>query len=101
EVVRLQPDYVVFAGTHGESGRAELADLRGRPVWRDLDAVQQGHVVNLNEEAIRPSPGLVNAIEQLARDVHPEVFTARNESRSLKSAIQVRLEASEESILCV
>jgi len=80
EVVRLQPDYIVFAGSHGESAATELADLRARPVWRDLDAVEIGHVVNLNEESIRPSPGLVDAIEQLARDVHPEVFGEKSDN---------------------
>jgi len=96
EVVRLQPDYIVFAGTHQESGATELADLRARPVWRDLDAVQMGHVVNLSEEGIRPSPGLVDAIEQLAREVHPEVFTARNQD-----PIPTALQAREEAMLCV
>jgi len=96
EVVRLQPDYIVFAGTHQESAATELADLRTRPVWRDLDAVQMGHVVNLSEEAIRPSPGLVDAIEQLAHDVHPEAFTARNQD-----PIPMALQAREEPMLCV
>ncbi len=79
EVLRLEPDYIVFAGGHGESARAELADLRSRPVWRDLDAVERGHVVDLNEDAIRPAPGLVDAIEQLAREVHREVFSGNRE----------------------
>lgn len=96
EVVRLQPDYIVFAGTHPESGATELADLRARPVWRDLDAVQMGHVVSLNEEAVRPSPGLVDAIEQLAHNVHPEAFTAGNQDPR-----PIVLQAREESMLCV
>jgi len=81
EVVRLQPEYIVFAGGHGASAASELADLRSRPVWRDLDAVELGHVVNLSEESIRPSPGLVDAIEQLAREVHPEAFAEKTETR--------------------
>jgi len=84
EVVRLQPDYIVFAGGHGESAESELADLRAKPIWRDLNAVEEGHVVNLNEEAIRPAPGLVDAIEQLARAVHPEAFAEKNEIRNTK-----------------
>lgn len=84
EVVRLQPDYIVFAGSHGESAATELADLRARAVWRDLDAVEMGHVVNLSEEAIRPSPGLIDAIEQLAREVHPEAFSEKGEIRNTK-----------------
>jgi iron complex transport system substrate-binding protein len=98
EVVRLQPEYIVFAGSHGESRATELADLRARPVWRDLGAVQVGHVVNLDEEAIRPSPGLVDAIEQLAHEVHPEAFTARNENP--QSGFPIASQLSEETILC-
>jgi iron complex transport system substrate-binding protein len=75
EVVRLQPDYIVFTNDHGGGAAAELADLRARPAWRDLDAVEQGHVVDVSEEAVRPSPGLVGMIEQLARKLHPEAFS--------------------------
>jgi ABC-type Fe3+-hydroxamate transport system substrate-binding protein len=81
EVVRVQPDYIVFAENHLGAATDELADLRVRPVWRDLDAVETGHVLNISEEIERPSPGLVGVIEQLARDVHPEVFSAAKERR--------------------
>jgi iron complex transport system substrate-binding protein len=74
EVVRLQPDYIIFANGHG-GGAAELPDLRARPAWRDLDAVERGHVVDVSEEVVRPSPGLVDTIEQLARELHPEAFS--------------------------
>jgi len=74
EVVRLQPDYIIFTSDHGGTGATQLADLRSRPAWRDLDAVELGHVVDVSEEAVRPSPGLVDAIVQLAHAVHPEVF---------------------------
>ena len=79
ELVRIQPEYIVFAEQHLGSSADELADLRSRPVWRDLDAVELGHVVNISEEIERPSPGLVDVIEQLARDVHPEAFAATTE----------------------
>jgi iron complex transport system substrate-binding protein len=89
EVVRLQPDYLVFAGDHSDGGATELADLRARPVWRDLDAVTTGHVVDVSEEALRPSPGLVDAIEQLAHTLHPEAFAKENEIRNSKNEIQL------------
>jgi cobalamin transport system substrate-binding protein len=73
EVVRLQPEYIVFAA-HAEGPKRELEDLRGRPVWRDLDAVEMGHVVDVSEEALRPSPGLVDVIEELAHELHPDAF---------------------------
>jgi iron complex transport system substrate-binding protein len=83
EVVRLQPDYLVFTSDHGPVATT-LADLRARPVWRDLDAVETGHVINVSVEAIRPSPGLVDAIEQIAREVHPEAFAVKIESGKSK-----------------
>jgi iron complex transport system substrate-binding protein len=85
EVVRLQPDYIIFAGGHGDTAASELAGLRAQPVWRDLDAVEQGHVVNLSEESIRPSPGLVDAIAQLARELHPEAFPAGDPARKTET----------------
>ena len=82
EVVRLQPDYIIFTNDHGGGAATELADLRARPVWRDLDAVEQGHVVDVSEEVIRPSPGLVDVIEKLARQLHPRAFS---EARAIRS----------------
>jgi iron complex transport system substrate-binding protein len=82
EVVRLQPDYIVFTDDHSGGVTTELADLRARPVWRDLDAVEQGHVVNVSEEIVRPSPGLVDVIEQLAHELHPEAFAGSREIRN-------------------
>ncbi len=79
EVVRVQPEYIVFADDH-VGAASEIADLRARPVWRDLDAVETGHVVNVNQEIVRPSPGLVDVIEQLARDLHPEAFAGAQET---------------------
>jgi len=86
EVVRLQPEYIVFSEGHAGAAVEELAELRSRPVWRELDAVEMGHVVDVSEEAVRPSPGLVDAIEQLAREVHPEVFSRKNEIQDVESA---------------
>ena len=83
EIIRLQPDYIVLTPNHnGPNGQssgseAELSDLRSRPVWKDLLSVELGHVVVAGDDALRPSPGLVDAIELLAHDLHPEVFSAQ------------------------
>lgn len=79
EVVRLQPDYIVYTSNHsGDSGEL-LARLRSRQTWKGLHAVEMGHVVNISDEIARPSVGLVDAIEELARDVHPEAFSTGDE----------------------
>jgi cobalamin transport system substrate-binding protein len=82
EVVRLQPDYIVFSQDDLGPAAGEIADLRSRPVWRDLDAVELGHVVNISEAIERPSPDLVDVIEQLARDLHPDAFSAEGRRNS-------------------
>jgi iron complex transport system substrate-binding protein len=70
EVVRLQPEYIVFASNHAGFGAEELGAL--------------GHVAVISEEINRPSPGLVNAIEQVARETHPEAFRAAAENEKVK-----------------
>ena len=84
EVVRLQPEYIVFAGHGREAAKAELADLRSRAVWKDLRAVQMGRVVDIGEEGVRPSPGLVDAIERLALELHPEAFSGKSDTGKAK-----------------
>lgn len=75
EVVRVQPDYIVFISNHsGDSGKL-LSELRSRPDWRGLHAVELGHIVSVSDEIARPSAGLVNAIEELAHDLHQEAFS--------------------------
>jgi len=51
--------------------------LRTRPAWKGLRALEMGHVGVVGEEFIRPSPGLIDAIEQLAHELHPEAFSEK------------------------
>ena len=74
EVVRLQPDYIVLTRSHIHSDGTQIKELSRRPVWKELRAVQLGHVVVLGKEIARPSPGLVDDVEALAHAVHPEAF---------------------------
>ncbi len=73
EVFSIQPDYIVTTADQGDA-KTELADLRGNADWKNLMAVKLGRVVTVSDAFERPSPGLVDAIEELAHDLHPEVF---------------------------
>jgi len=78
EIVRLQPEFIVLTPNHDESSTAhQIADLRTRPAWKGLRALEMGHVGVVGEEFIRPSPGLIDAIEQLAHELHPEAFSEK------------------------
>lgn len=84
EIVRLQPEYIVMTSNHSGSAAGELSELRERPAWKQLAAVERGRVVVVDEEMSRPSPGLVGAIEKLARELHPEAFSEKSEKGDLR-----------------
>jgi len=85
EVVRLQPDYLVFPSAQREEAERDFQALRDRPGWRSLDAVQQGHVVFVSDAINHPSPRLVDAIFELARQLHPDAFTERPQNDKRKT----------------
>jgi len=77
EIVRVQPEYLIFSSDEPEQVRHQIEELRDRPGWRGLDAVRQGRWIIAGEALSHPSPRLVDAIEQLARALHPARFAAR------------------------
>lgn len=76
QVVRLQPDYLIISNDNARQVQRELAQLRERPGWRQLDAVRNRRFIVLSEAISHPSPRLIDGIEQLARTLYPSVFTA-------------------------
>ncbi|HUJ30345.1 MAG TPA: ABC transporter substrate-binding protein [Candidatus Acidoferrum sp.] len=93
EVVRLQPDYIVLADSHSGEGTRTLDDLRAREAWKDLRAVQERHVAIVSEEIDRPAPGLIDAIEELAHQIHPNAFAAKD-NRMVPGANESRRSAA-------
>jgi iron complex transport system substrate-binding protein len=95
EVVRLQPDYIVLTSDHLAAETHEhVNNLRERPTWSELRAVKMGHVVMASDEFTRPSPGLVDAIEALAHELHPEVFSPNVETGKVKTENGARFYAT-------
>ncbi|MGH9680624.1 MAG: ABC transporter substrate-binding protein, partial [Candidatus Acidiferrales bacterium] len=76
EVVRLQPEFLVFATAHAGDTRRDIEALRSQPGWRDLDALRRGNIVTISDAINRPAPRMVDAIEQLARALHPEAYVS-------------------------
>lgn len=72
--VLAQPDYLVFAASHSRDIEPTLVELRGRPGWRRMDAVREGRVAVISDAVNRPAPRLVDAIEELARQLHTAAF---------------------------
>jgi iron complex transport system substrate-binding protein len=76
EIVRLQPEVLVFASAHAGDTQRDIDALRIRPGWRKLDAMQHGNIVVVSDAINRPAPRMVDAIERLARALHPEAFNS-------------------------
>jgi len=69
EVLRRAPDVILFPKTESFSpGLEEFARLPG---WKELRAVQSHRMYFLSETIMRPSPRLVDALEELAGILHP------------------------------
>lgn len=84
EVVRLQPEFLVFAASHSDSGQNDFDVLAERPGWRGLDAVRNRHFAVISDAVNRTAPRIVSAIEDLARQLHPEAFAAHPEDEKEK-----------------
>jgi len=74
EVARLQPEYLIFADSHSETVPAQVDALATLPAWRILNAVANRRFAVISDAVNRPAPRIVSAIEDLARQLHPEVF---------------------------
>jgi iron complex transport system substrate-binding protein len=60
-----------MTGTPGEQGDGIRRD---DPGWRELDAVRDGRVVAIHDEAVlRPGPRIGEGLAVLARALHPAV----------------------------
>lgn len=84
EVVRLQPDFLVFAESHSDSGQSQFDLLAERPGWRGLDAVRNRRFAVISDAVNRPAPRIVSAIADLARQLHPEAFSAHPDGEKEK-----------------
>jgi hypothetical protein len=58
--------------------------LAERPGWRGLEAVRNRRFAVISDAVNRPAPRIVTAIEDLARQLHPEAFSAHPEDEKEK-----------------
>ena len=77
EIVRLQPDFLIFTQNHASGGTVDVEALATRPGWRGLEAVRKRRFAVISEAVNRPAPRIVAAIEALARQLHPEAFEGK------------------------
>ncbi|MFD2370337.1 cobalamin-binding protein [Brevibacillus sp. GCM10020057] len=79
EMVRERdPDHICVVWCGIELKRIKPAMITERPEWQEMDAIRQGRV-HLLEEGLycRPSPRILDGLEQLASLIHPQQKTFR------------------------
>jgi iron complex transport system substrate-binding protein len=84
EVVKLQPEYLVFATGHGENIEHDIDAFSNLPGWRLLEAVRNKKLAMISDAVNRPAPRIVSAIEDLARQLHPEAFVETPEKEKIR-----------------
>jgi iron complex transport system substrate-binding protein len=80
EVARLQPEFLVFAASHADTTPLTVEVLATFPGWRILDAVSNRRYAVISDAVNRPAPRIVTAIEDLARQLHPDAFVEKPEN---------------------
>ena len=73
-VVERNPDVIVFPAFHGTGALTE-EELLARPGWQDINALKNHRYYSIDANIIsRPGPRMAEAVEALARMLHPELF---------------------------
>ena len=78
ETVRLEPEYLVFATNHSDNVKNEVEALAVKPGWSAMKAIKYRKIAVVSDAINRPGPRIVDAVEELARQIHPEVFAEKN-----------------------
>jgi iron complex transport system substrate-binding protein len=77
EVVEKNPDVMVFPDEYMgvEHYFEDIDPVKDRPGWDIISAVQNDRIYEINSDLIsRASPRLAEALEILAKMIHPEIF---------------------------
>ncbi len=70
DVLSRAPDVILFPRT--EDFAPGLGEFQKLPGWRDLAAVKNHQVFFVSENIERPSPSLIDALEEVADILHPK-----------------------------
>lgn len=74
EILSADPDYFFAVWTGIAQGKVPIKKIKQRPGWSNLKAFADKHFFVLSEGLYcRPSPRLIDGLEQLVTLIHPEI----------------------------
>ncbi len=75
EIVDAEPDIIVVQTWGGGIPTITAEELEEHIIWQQLEAVQEGRIYFIDGDLIsRFGPRIVQALEQMASIIHPELF---------------------------
>lgn len=77
EALRRDPDVILFPSA--ESFAPSPEELMVLPGWKEFRAVKNHRLHFVSDSVVRPSPRLVDALEEVARILHPELSSSGRE----------------------
>lgn len=78
QVLMKEPDIVIIASMNPKRGCQGL--MRSWAKWANIPAVRRGKVFVIESDLVdRPSPRIIEGLEELARIINPEVFVPGND----------------------
>jgi iron complex transport system substrate-binding protein len=76
-VITENPDWIILPYNHGTGAPfwGTLADVKARPGWDSINAIKNDHFIQIDADLLaHAGPRLVDALEQIAHQLHPELF---------------------------
>jgi len=85
-VIKLNPDIIIVPAHHGKL-RYSIEEIKSRPGWDQINAVKNNRIYIVDSDIFsRPGPRIVDALEILAKILHPELF-----GNATLSSLSIRL----------
>lgn len=80
DIIRSNPDIIIAEIGYGQKPEEPLRVARSEERLSGVNARKEGKIYGINSDLIsRAGPRLVDGLEQLARILHPELFSCRGE----------------------
>lgn len=72
QIIVKDPEVIILGD---EAAGATVESVKTRPGWAGISAVKSGRIVTIDADITnRPGPRIIDALEQLAMIIHPELF---------------------------
>lgn len=76
QIVSSDPDIIITQTMVGGIPIVSKEELEEHPAWQEMTAVKQNRIYIINGDLVsRPGPRIVQGLEEMAKIIHPELFT--------------------------